>query len=205
MWVHAGTLLAFCCTLGAWCGAILPAGADGALADDAPAKFSAPGTKVASLTVEAASGQAASLVLLSKGKPAYSMQADKSGTFSIRQGDSDIITISETGDLVARTHMLAAGALSAATGVYVHDTMQWALVADEEFSAGQLGWTKVAGGEPVTTSQCRGGLYMLGGYEGLAMSSIQKTFTGSCHRSPPNTTNTTRHLRVSPLHTSSLL
>ena len=36
-----------------------------------PTKFAPAGTKVASLTVEAASGQAASLVLLSKDKPAY--------------------------------------------------------------------------------------------------------------------------------------
>ena len=152
----------------------------------APTKFSPAGAKVASLTVEAASGQAASLVLLSKDKPAYTMQADKAGTFSIRQGDSDIVTISETGDLVARTHMLAAGALSAGTGVYVRDTMQWALVVDEEFSSGQSGWEFVGGGSSgtakVPTSQCRGGLFMLGGFEGLAKSAVQKTWTGSFRR-----------------------
>jgi hypothetical protein len=141
-------------------------------------EFAPEGAKVASLTVEAATGQAASLVLLSRDQPAFALQADKSGTFSIRQGDSDVLTVSATGDLVARTHMLAAGALSAASGVYVNDVMQWALVVDESFQSGQAGWEKVTNGKAAPTTQCGGGLFLLGGFEGLAQESVQKTFTG---------------------------
>ena len=51
-----------------------------------PTPFSSSGTtKVASLTVEAPSGQSASLVLLSADHPPYTLQADAQGTFAIAQ------------------------------------------------------------------------------------------------------------------------
>lgn len=140
-------------------------------------KFEPTGAKVASMTVEAASGSAAKLVLLSNGKDPYSLEADKKGTFSIRQGSTDVLTISEDGDLVAKTKMLAAGALSADKGFYVKDVMQWALAVDEQYYSGQHGWQKSDGGN-VQVTQCRAGIYMLGGFGALAKSSIKKNYTG---------------------------
>ena len=68
--------------------------------------------------------------------------------------------------------------------------MQWSLVVAEEFSNSNApDWEMVMPSKdsqmllqsqlqprPVTVSQCRNGLFLLGGFEGLAMEGVKKTF-----------------------------
>ena len=56
--------------------------------------------------------------------------------------------------------------------------MQWALIISETFSDGQTGWKKVLDESVVPVTQCGGGMFMLGGYQGLSNEIIEKTFTG---------------------------
>jgi hypothetical protein len=157
-------------------GASLSAAGDG----DEILKFNPNGLKVSSLTVQAPEGKSAMVVLGSGPDASYRFGVNPQGLFALSQGDKDVLTVTSDGDIVARTKILAAAQLQADAGFLVNDVAQWAMVAAEDFSQGKDGWatSNAANSGSATTSQCQNGLFMLGGFRGLASHSVSKTFSG---------------------------
>lgn len=148
-----------------------------------PDVFSPTGMKVASLTVQAPRDKTAEVVLLSDKSQAYSVGVDAAGVFRIQQeGQKPALEITPNGgEIIARTRLLAAGALRSQDGFFVQDTMQWALWREEEFTKGSEGWGRLsdsASKSSQLTTQCPGGVWMLGGFRTLSKDSVSKTFAG---------------------------
>merc|ERR1712025_1125103 len=97
------------------------------------------------------------------------------------EGQKPALEISPNGgEIIARTRLLATGALKSEHGFIVQDTMQWALWREEEFTRGSQGWLRVAAPGPSNnplTTQCPGGVWMLGGFRTLSKDSVSKTFS----------------------------
>jgi len=147
-----------------------------------PDVFSPTGLKVASLTVQAPREKTAEVVLLSETSQAYSIGVNAAGVFRIQQeGQKPALEITPNGgEIIARTRLLATGALRSQGGFIVQDVMQWALWREEEFTKGSQGWGMVPAfgpSEKPLTTQCPGGVWMLGGFRTLSKASVSKTFS----------------------------
>ena len=138
------------------------------------------GMKVSSLAVQAPEGHEARVLLGSGSASPYSLGVRADGSFAIAQGAHDVLTVNKQGDVFARTKLLAAGSLRADDGFLVNDVSQWALAAFEDFAPADGGDASVvaAGWTLGETTQCKAGLYVLGGYRVLSRLSTQKQFAG---------------------------
>lgn len=102
----------------------------------------------------------------------YSFGVHADGTFAISKGMSkDVLSVNADGDVVARTKLLAAGALSADSGFVVDTVPQWSLWKSEDFAGAVEGWSMS------DVTRC-GGVTMLGGFEKTSKTTVSKTFKG---------------------------